>query len=251
MQAVKHGFSTYLPTCILWCFSLWQVHIVQFPCTFAMYSSYSIQNISVRWQILIHFWVWVWITNATTAKAIAWIVGCAVYWWATCLWMLIYTLRPRQNGRHFAVDHFKCIFWSVNTWISIITSLKFLLKGPTENNPALVYIVAWRRPGVKPLSEPMMVNSLTRICITQPQWVNCKTTSVAIWLFGSYFDGFPVYGNKSAEMLCCIWTNSLVVSKMIHLNVHLMCPSWVCNTSSLPNNKGGFVESLLNLQTGE
>ena len=30
----------------------------------------------------------------------------------------------------------------------------------------------WRRPGDKPLSEPMMVTLLTHICVTRPQWVN-------------------------------------------------------------------------------
>ena len=32
--------------------------------------------------------------------------------------------------------------------------------------------MAWRRPGDKPLSEPMMVSLLTHICVTRPQWVN-------------------------------------------------------------------------------
>ena len=32
--------------------------------------------------------------------------------------------------------------------------------------------MAWRRPGDKPLTEPMMVSSLTHICVTRPQWVN-------------------------------------------------------------------------------
>ena len=30
----------------------------------------------------------------------------------------------------------------------------------------------FRRPGDKPLSEPMVVNLLTHICVTRPQWVN-------------------------------------------------------------------------------
>ena len=32
--------------------------------------------------------------------------------------------------------------------------------------------MAWRRPGNKPLSEPMMVSLLTHICVIQPQWDN-------------------------------------------------------------------------------
>ena len=31
--------------------------------------------------------------------------------------------------------------------------------------------MAWRRPGDKPLSEPVMVSLLTHICVTRPQWV--------------------------------------------------------------------------------
>ena len=83
------------------------------------------------------------------------------------------TLRPRQNGRHFADDTFKRIFLNQNIRISIEISLKFVPNGPINNIPALVQIMAWRRPGDKPLSEPMMVRSLTHICVTRPQWVNC------------------------------------------------------------------------------
>ena len=31
--------------------------------------------------------------------------------------------------------------------------------------------MAWRRPGDKPLSEPIVARSLTHICVTRPQWV--------------------------------------------------------------------------------
>ena len=82
------------------------------------------------------------------------------------------TLRLRQNGRHFADDVLKCIFLNENMWISLEISLKFVPEGPINNIPALVQIMAWRRPGDKPLSEPMMVSLLTHICVTRPQWVN-------------------------------------------------------------------------------
>ena len=80
-------------------------------------------------------------------------------------------LRPRQNGRRFADDTFKRIFFNENVRILIKISLKFVPKGPINKNPALVQIMAWRRPGDKPLSEPMMVFLLTHICVTRPQWV--------------------------------------------------------------------------------
>ena len=40
-------------------------------------------------------------------------------------------------------------------------SLKFVPKGPINNVPATVQIMAWRQPGDKPLSEEMMVSLLT------------------------------------------------------------------------------------------
>ena len=82
------------------------------------------------------------------------------------------SLSPRQNGRHFADDIFKCIFLNANVRISIKISLNFVPKGSINNIPSLVQIMAWRRPGDKPLSEPMMVSLLTHICVTRPQWVN-------------------------------------------------------------------------------
>ena len=78
------------------------------------------------------------------------------------------TLRPRRNRRHFADDIFKCIFLNENVLISIQISLKFIPKGPINYIPALVQIMAWRRQGDKPLSEPMLIISLTNICVTRP-----------------------------------------------------------------------------------
>ena len=80
------------------------------------------------------------------------------------------TLRPRQNGRHFP-DIFEWIFWNENVWISINISLKFVPRGPINNIPTLLQVMAWRRPGDKPLSKPMMVRLTTHICVTRPQWV--------------------------------------------------------------------------------
>ena len=81
------------------------------------------------------------------------------------------TLRPRQNGCHFADDTFKRIFVNENVRILINISLEFVPKGLINNIPALVQIMAWRRPGDKPLSETMMVILPTHIFVTRPQWV--------------------------------------------------------------------------------
>ena len=53
----------------------------------------------------------------------------------------------------------------------LILLLKFVLKGPIHNIPTLLQIMACRRPGDKPLSEPLTVSLLAHICITLPQWV--------------------------------------------------------------------------------
>ena len=86
------------------------------------------------------------------------------------------SLRPRPNRRHFADDIFKCISLIENASIPIKFSLKYVPRGPINNIPALVQIMAWRRPGDKPLSEPMMDSLPTHICVTRPQWVKGSWT---------------------------------------------------------------------------
>ena len=71
----------------------------------------------------------------------------------------------------FSRRHFQMHFLNENVWISIKISLKFVRKGVFNNFPVLGQIMAWRPPGDKPLSEPMMESLLTHICVTRPQWV--------------------------------------------------------------------------------
>ena len=63
----------------------------------------------------------------------------------------IKTLRPRQNGRHFADDIFTCVFLNENIWMQINISLKFLIKCQINNIPQLLQIMTCRRPGARPL----------------------------------------------------------------------------------------------------
>ena len=84
------------------------------------------------------------------------------------------TLRPRQNGHHSPEDILKGIFLNENISILIKISLKFVPKGPINNIPTLVQIMAWCWPGNKPLTEPLMVSLLTHVCVSGPQWVNVK-----------------------------------------------------------------------------
>ena len=87
-------------------------------------------------------------------------------WFVTERWV-VNTLRPRQDDRHFPDDIFKRIFLNENVWVSLKISLKFVPKVPINTIPALVQTMAWRRPGDKPLSEPMLFSLLTHICVNE------------------------------------------------------------------------------------
>ena len=92
-------------------------------------------------------------------------------WWPS-------NARSQSNSSHYiylVLLEYSWIFLNEHVWISIEVSLKFVPKGPINNIPALVQIMAWRRPGDKPLSEPMMVSLLTDISVTRPQRVNSCT----------------------------------------------------------------------------
>ena len=118
----------------------------------------------------------------------------------------INTLRPRQNGRHFADNIFNCIFSNENLWISINISLKFVPKGQINNIPALFQIMAWHRLGDKPLSEPKMVNLLMHICVTRPQWVNSLRPDEAICCHRTW-------PTLAQVMACCLKASRLFLNQ--------------------------------------
>ena len=63
-------------------------------------------------------------------------------------------------------------FWNGFSWMKIHESgLRFVPKVRIYYILALVWIMAWRRPGDKPLPEPMMVCLLAHIWVTRHQWV--------------------------------------------------------------------------------
>ena len=107
------------------------------------------------------------------------------------------------------------MFLNENVWIPIKISMKFVPKCPINNIPALVQIMAWRRPGDKPLSEPMMVSLTTHICVIRPQWVN----------FGKWL----VINNSSALLQAvqfmdkCFWKQVKWVQSICHNNTVQVC----------------------------
>ena len=139
-------------------------------------------------------------------------------WGPFCL--SLNTVRPGQNDRHFPYDHLKCIFLNENIWISIKISLKFVPKGPINNNLALVQIMAWHRSGDKPLSEPMMVSLLTHICVTRPQWVNVLTAhQILDWRYSASQRAYVNLGGGHVPS-----RSNLSVSWLAHLISNFQIP---------------------------
>ena len=61
-------------------------------------------------------------------------------------------LSHDKKAAIFPDNIFEWIFWNENVWISINISLKFVPRGPINNIPTLLQVMAWRQPGDKPLS---------------------------------------------------------------------------------------------------
>ena len=51
---------------------------------------------------------------------------------------------------------FKCVLMDENDRILIKISLKFVVRSPLDNKPALVHVMAWCWTEDKPLPEPVI-----------------------------------------------------------------------------------------------
>ena len=129
-------------------------------------------------------------------------------WWPPSL---VNTFRPRQNGRRFPDDIFKCIFLNENIWILIKISLKFVPKWPINSIPTLVQIMAWRGPGDKPLSEPMMVyfvDAYMRLLASMRWVVACLFSDISLLHKISIRKKYVAYFNSSNGISVCLSPNS-------------------------------------------
>ena len=93
-----------------------------------------------------------------------------------CTFMLTLNSSPPPD-KMAAIS--QTIFSDAFSWLkSFVFWLNFtevFPKGPDDNNPVLVQIMAWRRIGDKPLSEPMLTRFTDPyICGTRGRWVNIK-----------------------------------------------------------------------------
>ena len=133
------------------------------------------------------------------------------------------TLKPRQNGRHFPDDIFKCIFLNENVWISVRISLKCVPRDPINNIPLLVQTMACRRPGDKPLSEPMLVSLQTHICITRPQWVRTPLCSYGVTVMLKFIVILAHKSTNNSRRGCRTYQPAVVFRNVVRNTLAFKC----------------------------
>ena len=74
-------------------------------------------------------------------------------------------LKLTHWGRDEMAAVSQATFSNVFLWMKILyfdsNFIKFVSKGPIDNNSALVHVMSWRGTGGKPLSESLMIILLT------------------------------------------------------------------------------------------
>ena len=137
---------------------------------------------------------------------------------------------PRQNGRQFGRRHFQMHFMNRNGRSMIHISLKFVSKGPINNNPALVHIMAYRSLGDKPLSEPMMVSLLTHICFTRLQLLNCNMQRKAYSQDTSYLNQLTISIINRVPLCLSVSVSQEGRTRCQVFLYSFYCPKWYHHT---------------------
>ena len=126
-----------------------------------------------HWMKIFPFWVQLQVWSMDSIDSISGLVQMMVWHWPHGEPLLELTHWGREEMNNISQTTFSYVFSSMKMFeFRLKLKLKFVPKGPINNIPALVQIMAWRRSGDKPLSEPMMVSLPTHIWVTLPQWVN-------------------------------------------------------------------------------
>ena len=115
-------------------------------------------------------------------------------------------LRPWQIAAISQDNIFRCIFLNENVWMLLKISLKCVPKVRMNNIPTLVQIMAWHRPGDKPLSEPMIVSLLTHIYAYKPwdSYNHWFTIVICLWIPEAKLPCHLCY-SKNPDIACSDW----------------------------------------------
>ena len=139
--------------------------------------------------------------------------------------MIIQNISPRRGLTQWGRDKMAAIFrttfsnrfsWMKKDEFRLRFHWFFFPEGPINNIPALAQIVAWCRSGDKPLSEPMMVNLLTHICVIRPQWVNVG------------FDPRAGALRLSPWLTIDTWKQTTEYSRRLPIRGRIAHASWTC-----------------------
>ena len=90
-------------------------------------------------------------------------------------------------------------------------SLKFVPKGPINNIPASVQIMAWHRPGDKPLSEPMMLYLLMHISLSLKEF----RPFFVVYLLGSMSPTWHAITNKVSAPWRLCHTGTVIETQLL------------------------------------
>ena len=126
----------------------------------------------------------------------------SMVWWIELDLLLTHWSRDKMEAIS-QTTFSSAFFLNENILIPIKISLKFVPKGSFNNIPALVQIMAWRRPGDKPLSESMMVDLPTHICVTRPQWILITTKCPHICVTSRCIFPFLITKNEARQTDKC------------------------------------------------
>ena len=122
----------------------------------------------------------------------------------------------------------------------------FVTKGSINNIPALVRIMSWRRPGNKPLSEPMMVSLLTQICDTRPRWASIHLASMSFnchslrscafpFMKSSYHDAFNILF-KTNYIRNHQWNKNMIHTLGKYFTTHSSIEQWIDDSMNINHN---------------
>ena len=129
-------------------------------------------------------------------------------------------------GRDKMATIFQTMFLNEFSWMKMYVfwlNFHWNLLARDQLTSTMVHIMAWRRPGNKPLSEPMMVNLLTDIWVTRPQWA--KETLVKLE------SKFYIQKKVFIVWNCPPFSSSLNELNFTSIQYHLiicMCVFWFC-----------------------
>ena len=76
--------------------------------------------------------------------------------------------------------------------------------------------MAWRRPGDKPLSEPMMVRLKTHICVSRPQWVKGQWVWVRVGMTIRHLGTVIFWCRAEFRLAPSQWETSLQSNAISH-----------------------------------